>query len=204
MKTYNGLPLYDVVFDEDGLLIERIALVKRPANKRTFAAMSEVEVARFSVIDEDKRIATGLITAVDMPIYRRDKERGEYYVVFSRESVEKMMVDFMRAGNGETAILMHDDKAIADGVFMIESYLKDAERGIAPVGYDDIADGSWFGTYKFDNDEVWQSVKDGTFSGFSIHGKYGIVETVEISEVEQLIAEIDALSLEIDGIVIKN
>lgn len=200
MKLYNGLPLYDVVFDEDGLIIEAIALVKRPANKRTFVAMSDVEVARFSVVDEDKRIATGLVMAVDMPIYRRDKERGEYYVVFSRESVEKMMIDFMRAGNGAAAILTHNDEAIAEGVFIIESYLKDAERGIAPSGYDDIANGSWFATYKFDNDEVWQSVKDGTFAGFSIHGKYGIVKSVQADDIDLLIAEIDSLSLEIDSL----
>lgn len=198
MKSHNGLPLYDVVFDEDGLLIEAIALVKRPANKRTFVAMSDVEVARFAVIDNEKRWATGLIMAADMPIYRRDNERGEYYVIFSREAIEKMVVDFMREGNGSAAILTHNNEAVADGVFMIESYIKDTARGIAPAGYGDIADGSWFGTYRFDNDEVWQSVKDGTFAGFSIHGKYGVVATSEADEVDALGAEMDALAEEIN------
>lgn len=195
MKLYNGLPLYNVVFDKDGLLIERIALVKRPANKRAFVTMSDVEVARFAVADEEKRWATGLIMAADMPIYRRDEEIGEHYVVFSRESVEKMMVDFMREGNGAAAILTHIEDAVAEGVFMIESYIKDTARGIVPIGYDDIADGSWFGTYRFDNDEVWESVKAGTFAGFSIHGKYGIVAT---DEVDSIIAEMDALEREIE------
>lgn len=197
MKLYNGLPLYDAVFDEDEMLIEAIALVKRPANKRTFVAMSDVEIARFAVVDEEKRWATGLIMAADMPIYRRDTERGEYYVIFSRESVEKMMTDFMREGNGSAAILTHNNEAVADGVFMIESYVKDTGRGITPMGYNDIADGSWFGTYRFDNDEVWESVKAGTFAGFSIHGKYGVVVSTN-DEMDTLIAEMDALANELD------
>ena len=36
-----------------------------------------------------------------------------------------------------------------------------------------VTNGSWFGSYAIDNDDVWQKVKDGTFNGFSVEGYFG-------------------------------
>ncbi len=37
-------------------------------------------------------------------------------------------------------------------------------------GSDNVKDGSWFGSFKVENDEVWQMIKDGKVQGFSVEG----------------------------------
>jgi hypothetical protein len=51
----------------------------------------------------------------------------------------------------------------------VESFIID-ERKPTPKGFSKLPDGSWFGTMKVDNDEVWQQIKSGEFRGFSIEG----------------------------------
>lgn len=199
MKTYNNLPVYEATFDDEDLLIEAISLVKRPAVKREFLAMQDQALARFDIEDEDQHIVFGLIMAVDMLIYRRDSERGEYYVTFSSEAVEKARTDFMRSMNYNNINPSHNINAdgkpiIVDDVFMISSYLKDSDNGIDPKGYEDINNGSWFGAWKIENEQIWADIKAGKFKGFSVHGTYGLMETKtqdEITELLYLIDEVD-------------
>jgi hypothetical protein len=70
---------------------------------------------------------------------------------------------------------MHDTKV--EGVYLFESFITDKQRGVqAPKGFPKVADGSWFGSYKIENDQVWRSVLDGTFKGFSIEGYFDMLE----------------------------
>jgi hypothetical protein len=56
---------------------------------------------------------------------------------------------------------------------MYESFITDSERGIlAPKGFPKVPEGSWFASYKVDNDDVWAKVLDGTFKGFSVEGVF--------------------------------
>jgi hypothetical protein len=65
---------------------------------------------------------------------------------------------------------MHNGQQV-EGVYMFESFIIDKQRGItAPTGFDNIPDGSWFGSYKIENEEVWNLIKAGTFKGFSVEG----------------------------------
>lgn len=56
---------------------------------------------------------------------------------------------------------------------MFESYIIDKARGInPPIGYEDVTDGSWFGSFKVENEEVWENRK--AFTGFSVEGLFGM------------------------------
>lgn len=83
---------------------------------------------------------------------------------------------------------------------MFESYIIDRQRGITPPkGFEDIADGSWFGSFKVENDNIWQEVKAGTFKGFSVEGLFmyertGKVVTPEeeiMKQIFKILAEIE-------------
>ena len=59
---------------------------------------------------------------------------------------------------------------------MFESFIVDERRGIsAPKGFDNATQGSWFGSYKVDNQEVWNKIKAGEFLGFSVEGMFDLV-----------------------------
>ncbi len=60
----------------------------------------------------------------DLPIYRRDDIRGEYYVVFDKESIFKIAKKWAR-GNKYDAVNAHHRTPIMDGVSLFESYIID-------------------------------------------------------------------------------
>jgi hypothetical protein len=81
---------------------------------------------------------------------------------------------------------------IADGVYMFESFLIDKSRMSNPKGFEDLPDGSWFGSYKVDNEDIWAKIKSGEFKGFSVEGDFIPKEMNKVSE-EALISQITAI-----------
>jgi hypothetical protein len=39
-------------------------------------------------------------------------------------------------------------------------------------GFEDCPDGSWFGSFYVENDEVWNKIKSGEVKGFSVEGLF--------------------------------
>jgi hypothetical protein len=143
----------------------------------------------FAIQDEEKRIVTGAAMIADLPIYRRDDVRGEYYVVFDKESIFKIAKKWARS-NKYDAVNTHHKTPIADGVSLFESYIIDRERGVMPPkGFEEVADGSWFVSYLIDNEDVWSKVKSGEFKGFSVEGVFDF----PVDADEQLIEEMKSL-----------
>ena len=143
----------------------------------------------FAVQDEDQKIVSGPLMIADLPMYRRDEE-GEYYVMFSREQIKKIVQRFFKKGYQAKVNIEH--KKPAEGVYMFESYIIDRERGVnPPKGFKDVADGSWFGSFKVENDDLWKKVKDGTFKGFSVEGLFKYEKTGEVmSKEEEMMSQI--------------
>lgn len=190
IKIYNGLPVYEVYFDDE-TEIETISLVKFPANNRMFAAFEEQQ-ARFEVLDEERRIIFGLVMGVGQLILRkRDDDGTEFYAHFSTESIRQMHERFMAHSTTNPLLLAHDINQPVENVYMIESVIKDTSRGIDPKGYEDMGEGSWFASYKVDDPDLWAKIKEGTFRGFSIHGMYGIRQDAAFDEIDELMAEVE-------------
>lgn len=176
------LPVYLMTIDEVDEGVSYVALVESPAIERPFQAFSK-EKMRFTETGE-KRVLTGPLMLADTPIIRRDKTRGEYFVIFQKETIRKMVQKYFKQGNQHNVNAEHSTEL--DGVYMFESYLIDRERGINPPnGYEDAKDGSWFGSFKVENDKVWEERDQ--FTGFSIEGYFGMQPTD--SEIEVAMAE---------------
>jgi hypothetical protein len=176
------LPVYLMTIDEVDEGVSYVALVESPAIERPFQAFSK-EKMRFTETGE-KRVLTGPLMLADTPIIRRDKTRGEYFVIFQKETIRKMVQKYFKQGNQHNVNAEHSTEL--DGVYMFESYLIDRDRGINPPnGYEDAKDGSWFGSFKVENDKVWEERDQ--FTGFSIEGYFGMQPTD--SEIEVAMAE---------------
>jgi hypothetical protein len=188
-----GLPIYRMKIDESDdseFAVDFIALVDRPAIERDFMAFNQR--MKFSV-DEDRRIVTGALMVANQPIYRRTKDKGEFYVVFEKEEVFKMAQKFMKNGYHMNVNLMHDADRKVEDAFVFESWVVDKERGVQPMkGFEDVEDGSWFVSMKIMNDKVWSDVKSGVFKGFSLEGFFNM-ERVEETEAEQTLRELSTV-----------
>lgn len=146
----------------------------------------------FKVANEERRIITGAAMIPDIPIYRRDESRGEYNVVFSKETIEKIVKKWAKQGNYNNVNLMHQEGTDPAGVYLIESFVTDKERGVvAPKVLGDMPEGTWIQSYYVESDSVWASVKNGTFRGFSVEGDFGISEKFTKKEsIDELLYEL--------------
>jgi hypothetical protein len=143
----------------------------------------------FAVQDEDQRIVSGPLMIADLPIYRKDEE-GEYYVMFTGEQIKKIVQRFFKKGYQAKVNIEHGKAA--EGVYMFESYIIDRDRGVnPPTGFEDVANGSWFGSFKVENDKLWGEVKAGTFKGFSVEGLFRYEKAgMIVQKEEQIMSQI--------------
>lgn len=171
MKVY-----YLTINDDFDEGIDAISLVSMPAVEKNFLCFSKDKPVKFN-FDSSKHIITGVVCLADTPIYRYDNVRGEYYVVFTKEFIQRMVEKFAKDDLFKSVNLQHDDTQFVDGIYMFESYIVNRERGICPQEFSDIPDGSWICSYKVDNDELWNEIINGNeLNGFSLQGVFEITD----------------------------
>ena len=191
------LPLFMLEISDDfndDSEVNYIAIVNKPAIKKNFNAFNNVQ--KFEIISEDKRIVSGCFMLADTPIYRRDDKFGEYYIVFSKDTISKIAQKFFKKGYQNNVNLGHNPNLRMNDVTIFESFISDEQRGIMPMkGFEDVPWGSWFGSMLVENEQAWDKVKDGTFNGFSIegifnHAKLVTKEDLAIEEAKKILQSI--------------
>jgi hypothetical protein len=76
---------------------------------------------------------------------------------------------------------------------MVQWFIKDTANGINPAGFEDIAEGSLFAEFHVVNDEVWASIKDGTYKGFSLEGIFDMQPEQDKDEVQSIVESLDGI-----------
>jgi hypothetical protein len=147
-----------------------VSFVEFPAVESDFVALAAKKPQMYSVVDDEKHLVRGVLMRADFPIYRFDPNMGEYYIVYHADTIRQMAEKFLSEGRVNEVNQMHIPFSKVKGVVMHQIFIKDTAAGISPAGFDDIADGSLFVEYYVKNEEVWASVKDGTYRGFSLEG----------------------------------
>ena len=175
MITINGIPVYAAnVFDaETGIF--KVAICDNPAIQSGFQAFGEEkQVLKYSVQDEEKRIVLGCLMRSSYPIYRRNADGFEYFIVYTSDTIEQMASKWLASQNVNNINLNHQEGTDQDGIYLMQAFIKDTKKGISPIGFEDIEDGSLFAQYKIMNDDVWAAIKEGTYVGFSLEGLFGV------------------------------
>lgn len=173
--TIDKIPVYSAVLGDEECGMLRISLVDDPAVQSNFLHFkADRPVQLYKVQDEEKRLVRGVVMRADFPIYRRDPEMGEYYIIYKADTIRQMAEKYLVENRQNMVNIMHEDGSEVDGVQMVQYFLKDTAAGVSPEGFDDIADGSLFAEFHITNDEVWQAVKDGTYKGFSLEGYFDL------------------------------
>jgi len=180
-----NLPIYALEIStdlNDQSEVDFVALVDNPAIQKNFLAFKEQKEFKFEIQSEDKQIISGPLMLADTPIYRNDNN-GEYYVTFSPQTIEQIVQKFFQKGFQNNVNLMHDSNQQVQGITMFESFICDPSRGIKPMkGFEDAPNGSWFGSFKIDNPQVWADVKAGKFSGFSVEGLFNYKKQMDTNQ----------------------
>jgi len=170
--------IYKITIDPTDQLtgLDAISLVEFPAVEFDFLKFSEDGI-KLSFENEEKQIISGVALLADTPIYRLRPDGSEYYVVFTKEVIEQLVEKYSKYMFNNVVNIEHSDTHFVDGVFMIESYIKNAERGIVPIEFKEIPDGSWIVSYKVENRAVWDKIKSGEVKGFSVQGVFNLIDS---------------------------
>lgn len=175
------LPIFEAKINDENEGAYCLSFVDYPATEVSWQVFKEQDKKQsFSIDDEDKHLVRGVFMTANKLIYRKDKSGFEYYITFSENTLRKMAENFLMNGFNKNIDTNHNDE-LEDGIYLQEIFFKDVEKGINPVGYEDVEDKSLFCQYRVNNDALWQKIKEGEFTGFSLAG---IFDSVEVSEPE--------------------
>lgn len=189
VATIAGIPVYNALVDDEGTGMIRVSLVDDPAVMTNFLAFDkDRKTLTYRVADEDRRLVFGVLMRADFPIYRNDPRFGEFYIVYTADTIRKMAEKYMAEDRQNNVDTMHD-RDDRDGITLVQYFLKDTARGIAPEGFDEVADGSLFAEYHIENDDVWAKIKDGSYRGFSIEIVNDLVPEEDAGKVAEIIEE---------------
>lgn len=186
---------YINIDDDENLGLQAVSIVDKPAIETDFLKFKDQKMVFTK--DESKHILTGPALIADMPIYRRNFVTGEeYYVVFTKETIAKLVERYSKNNMLNSVNLQHDSDSFTTGATLVESYFVDKSRGIAPKEFD-IADGSWICSFKITDEALWdQIVNTDEFNGFSVEvianleEKLGSEKQEDIDEIDKLIDEL--------------
>ena len=164
--------IVELVLDEEqeNMGIEAISIVESPAIEEDFIALKSDEV-KLAEVSKDRKILMGALLVPNKPIYRFSED-GEYYIYFSKKTVEKASQMYLRNGNQNNSTLEHQHEL--SGLTLVESWIVEDEVHDKSRKYGmDVPIGTWMGTMKVNNDQVWDDyVKMGKVKGFSIEGYF--------------------------------
>lgn len=174
--------------NEDGVFA--VSLVENPAIEENFIALSGYKM-ELKVVDDEKRIVTGLALVPEKRIYRKIKEK-EFNIYFSKETIYKTAELFMKKLNLNNVTSEHERPVT--GVSVIESWIvEDTDKDKTALYNLKSPVGSWAITMKVYNDNEWEKIKAGDYKGFSIEGIYQGLEALEMSSENEIIEELKAL-----------
>jgi hypothetical protein len=184
------MKIVELILDEQQLAmgIEAISIVESPAIESNFIALNKQHKLEFKAMDSEKRVLLGPALIPNKPIYRHQELNGkeeEFYVYFSKATIEKASQLYMMRGNQAKTTIEHQFGV--DGAIVVETWLKVDEVNDKSVayGFNDPV-GTWYVAMKIVNDEIWNDfVKTGKVKGFSIEGFFADKSMpTEMSKVE--------------------
>lgn len=146
-----------------------ISLVEFPAIEETLIALNKQKEIKVQLANEEKHMVYSAVLVPDRPIYRRNEDGDEFYVEFTKESIEHMSQEFFKEYRQNEITLDH--KTTASDITVVESWLKSdlyKDKSVALGLNPELPIGTWFCAMKVNQIDVWDRIKSGELNGFSV------------------------------------
>lgn len=151
-----------------------ISMVESPAIESDFVALSKEEEVKVFLESEERHMVYGAALIPDKDIYRNNGEQ-EFYISFTKESIEKMSQDFMKNYRQNEVTLDHEE--MANDITITESWLvEDPYKDKANALGINVPQGAWMVGMKVNQIDVWERIKAGELKGFSVESMISLEE----------------------------
>lgn len=156
-----------------------ISLVEAPAIESEFIALEKQEEKQQVFLESnEKHLVVGAALIPDKDIYRNDGEH-EFYINFTKESIERMSQDFMKEYRQHEVTTDHED--VANEVCVVESWLvADSYKDKSNALGISVPEGTWMVAMKVNNIDTWERIKAGELKGFSVESLISLEEFSKI------------------------
>ena len=193
------MKIVELILDEtqEMMGIDAISIVESPAIQEDFVALNSQEI-KLAEVSKEKKILMGALLVPNKPIYRKNGD-DEYYIYFSKDTIAKASQLYLKNGYQGNSTLEH--ASALQGLTLVESWLVEDEVNDKSRAYGmNVPVGTWMGSVKVDNDEIWNEyVKTDKVKGFSIEGYFADKmekpkeEDMEEVEAAQLLSAIEKI-----------
>lgn len=162
---------YAVSFDSD---CYALSLVSDPAIEVDFVYLSKQKaVTPVFLESKEKHVIVGPALVPDKPIYR-NQDGEEFYITFSRETIEKMAHKFISSGSVWSFSEQHTRGL--GGIAIVESWITGSKNDKSGEYGFDVPDGTWMVMAKVSDIDLWDKIKSGEVKGYSIEAMVGLDE----------------------------
>lgn len=122
--------------------------------------------------NEDQRIVVGAVMIPDLKILRMDENGDPFYVYFSKHTIKKMAEKFMKDMNLHNTDINHDGNVNQTNT-LLESWISESILHDKAYKYGfQLPVGTWYVSYKINDDDTWNKIKSGELKGFSLAGEF--------------------------------
>ena len=178
-----------------------ISLVESPAIEEDFIYMAEQEPIKIQMSSDEKHMLYGAVLVPERPIYRISEDGDEYYLEFSKESIEKMAQDFLKEDRQHNFTLDHNDDATE--VYVVESWIKEdmyKDKSVALGLSETLPIGTWLIGAKINNVNTWERIKNGELKGFSVESMISLEDFAKQDKKDDMNFEEDTMGKFMDDI----
>ena len=167
------MKIVELILDEEqeDSGIEAISIVESPAIESDFVMLNNQEI-KLAEVSKEKKILLGALLIPNKPIFRKGENEEDYYIFFSKDTIQKASQMYLKNGYQNSTTLEHNETL--SGLTLVESWLVEDEVQDKSRKYGlNVPVGTWMGAVKVNNEEIWNEyVKTNKVKGFSIEGYF--------------------------------
>ena len=187
------IKVIEYTIDDSGYLgVHAMSLVENPAIEVDFVALSKTRKVQQAAVEEgERKMVYGAVMLPEQLIYRVDAVGREYYCKYSKETINKIAQEYLKRNMHHNSNLEHEIPVA--GCTVVESWITEGQYDKSQNFGFNFPEGTWCIGMKIDNDEVWQSIKQGDVKGFSLEGFFTEIsdEYMTQQEIEKIMKELE-------------
>jgi hypothetical protein len=139
-------------------------------------------------LDEEQRVVLGPLMVPNKLILRREADGTPFHIYFTKKTIKKMAEKFFKMNNQNNTDINHNEIITKENT-LVESWISESMTRDKSYNYGfSLPPGTWFVSYKINDDETWEKIKNGELKGFSLAG--GFIQKMKHVNPENTLNEI--------------
>jgi hypothetical protein len=126
----------------------------------------------FAFSSDDEMIVTGPAMVARQLILRKDEMGNPFHVYFSKDTIKKIARKFFEYNKQNNTDINHDDNISTSNTLLESWIVEDPEMDKSKAMGFNVPAGTWMASYKINDQETWNKIKNGELNGYSIAGNF--------------------------------